>query len=254
MKKAVTGGKCGYCSQIFSQNMIANHLLSCNLRKKSSPYLKKGQRSFLLGVIGKHFQDYWGFIEVNGNTCRLKDIDSFLRSLWLECCGHLSSFKINNQIYESLPDPMYSSKSMQISVNKILKEGMIFEYTYDFGSSTELIVKVVSANDSPNDHNRASPDPKASKLPRLAREKKGKDKMLPPVKLIARNDPIVFICHACKQVIATNICTICLYEKSRKGASLCENCTRHHKCGEDMVLPIVNSPRSGECGYTGRFR
>lgn len=253
MKKVATSGKCSYCSQIFSQNTIAKHLQSCKLRKELSPFLKKGQCSFLLGISGKQFQDYWAFIEVNGNICRLKDIDSFLRSLWLECCGHSSSFKINDQIYESLPDPMYSTKSIQISVNKILKEGMIFEYTYDFGSSTELIIKVVSANDSLNDNNIGSPDTKASKIPRHAREKKGKDKMLPPVKLIARNDSIVFTCHACKQAIATNICTICLYEKSRRGASLCENCTRHHKCGEDMFLPIVNSPRSGECGYTGRF-
>lgn len=68
---------------------------------------------------------------------------------------------------------------MQISVNKILKEGMIFEYTYDFGSSTELIIKIVSANDSLNDNNIGSPDTKASKIPRLAREKKGKEKVLP---------------------------------------------------------------------------
>lgn len=251
MKKPVRGGKCGYCSQMFSKNMIAKHLQSCNLRKKLSPFLKKGQRSFLLRVSDKHFQDYWVFIEVNGNTCRLKNIDSFLRNLWLECCGHLSSFRINNQIYESLPDPIYRSKSMQISVNKILEEGMIFEYTYDFGSSTELVVKVISANSSSNDNNIASPSAMPSKMPQLAREKNGKDKMLPPVKLIARNDPIVFTCQACKQAIATYICTICLYEKSRKGASLCENCTRRHKCGEDMVLPIINSPRSGECGYTG---
>lgn len=237
--------------------MFAKHLQSCKLRKELSPFLKKGQPSFLLGINGKQFQDYWVFIEVNGNTCRLKDIDSFLRSLWLECCGHLSSFKINDQIYESVPDPMYSTKSMQISVNKILKEGTIFEYTYDFGSSTELIITVVSANDLPNDNNNMeSPETKASKIARHVREKKGKgkdSKVLPPVKLVARNDPIVFICHACKQVVATNICTICLYEKSRKGASLCENCVRDHKCGEDMFLPIINSPRSGECGYTGRF-
>jgi hypothetical protein len=24
-----------------------------------------------------------------------------------------------------------------------------------------------------------------------------------------------------------------------------------HKCGEDMMLPVVNSPRVGMCGYTG---
>jgi hypothetical protein len=235
---------------MFSGNMIATHLLSCNLRKKLSS-LSGNQGSFLLRVSGKDLQDYWLFLEVNGITCRLKDIDSFLRIIWLECCGHLSSFRINNQIYESPPDPMYSSKSMQICVKKVLEEGMIFEYTYDFGSSTELIIKVVSAKGSRNNSNMASQTAKSSKVLQLAIKKKGKDKMLPKVKLVARNDPIVYTCHTCEQTIATSICTICLYERSRNGASLCENCTRHHKCGEDMILPIINSPRSGECGYTG---
>jgi len=32
---------------------------------------------------------------------------------------------------------------------------------------------------------------------------------------------------------------------------LCDECAPKHKCGEDMLLPVVNSPRVGKCGYTG---
>ena len=76
------------------------------------------------------------------NICKrygmLKDIDTCLRGLWLECSGHLSSFTINNQRYESHPHEEYDfkDKSMQVRVNRIFEEGMIFEYIYDFGSST----------------------------------------------------------------------------------------------------------------------
>lgn len=28
-------------------------------------------------------------------------------------------------------------------------------------------------------------------------------------------------------------------------------CTQKHDCGEDMLLPLVNSPRASMCGYTG---
>ena len=64
-------------------------------------------------------------------------------------------------------------------------------------------------------------------------------------------DPILFECHTCKKASATSICSICKSESSIKQASLCDNCLKLYECGEDMALPIVNSPRSGECGYTG---
>src|SRR6266699_6043638 len=47
----------------------------------------------------------------------------------------------------------------------------------------------------------------------------------------------------------THICTQCIYKD--KGY-LCDTCARSHKCGEEMLLPLVNSPRAGVCGYTGQ--
>ncbi len=33
----------------------------------------------------------------------------------------------------------------------------------------------------------------------------------------------------------------------------CDKCIEAHECGEDYVMPIVNSPRTGVCGYVGPF-
>ena len=147
-------------------------------------------------------------------------------------------------------------KSMREVVNRIFRQGMIFEYTYDFGSSTELLIKVVSATSPSKDDEEAVQHIGKSRKVRVV---KGRDKdkikvHSPSVSLAARNDPVLFMCHAYRRLEATSICTICLYEESRKGASLCDGCVEHHKCGEDMFLPIVNSPRSGECGYTGKVQ
>lgn len=46
----------------------------------------------------------------------------------------------------------------------------------------------------------------------------------------------------------TQVYAQCIYEG--KGW-LCDKCGRIHECGEDMLLPVVNSPRVGMCGYTG---
>ena len=48
--------------------------------------------------------------------------------------------------------------------------------------------------------------------------------------------------------MATNVCVQCIYEDAEW---LCNDCSEEHECGEDMMLPIVNSPRVGVCGYCG---
>ena len=40
-------------------------------------------------------------------------------------------------------------------------------------------------------------------------------------------------------------------EKPEGEGWVCDECAPKHKCGEDMLLPVVNSPRVGMCGYTG---
>ena len=69
---------------------------------------------------------------------------------------------------------------------------------------------------------------------------------LKKIELLARNNMPDFRCKCGKP--ATDVCTECLWEGN---GFLCEKCAKSHECGEDMLLPVVNSPRMGMCGYTG---
>ena len=246
LKNMVTKGKCAYCLSIFSGNMMVRHLLSCSSRQD---FLKKPDKThyktvknglkkyneatfYLLKIFSPGQPEYWIYLDLGGNLT-LFDLDSFLRNTWLECCGHLSSFTIADQTYEYQINKLTDndSKSMRIKLKKLLYKDMSFGYVYDYGSSTEIEIKVISSH-SPVVKNK-------SKF----------------IKISARNDDIDFRCFICKKEKATEICTICLYEKEggRTQSSFCKSCAMKHECGEEMTLPIVNSPRSGICGYTGEF-
>jgi len=230
-----------YCFESFSKNTIGKHLLSCKARKcyfadllqKADDKHTKGIKKytnvnvFLLKIFSPGQPEFWLFVELSDN-CLLSDLDSFLRDMWLECCGHLSSFAINNRTYESqIEKHTKYNNTMRIKLNKILQTGMSFEYVYDYGSSTELTIKVISF------------------LPSIINKK---EKL---VKISARNDEMQFKCIKCKREKATEICAVCLYEVGRIQSSFCKKCIKQHNCGEEMALPITNSPRSGVCGYTG---
>jgi len=150
----------------------------------------------------------------------LRDVDHFLRGIWLECCGHLSAFTIQGNRYTSHPEGM-EDPGLEIPLKKVFTPGQKIVYEYDFGSTTELSVRVLSEGKGP-----------------------GED---PPIRLLARNDPPSFSCLECGKP-AMLVCTQCA---SSEEAALCQKCAQEHECGEEMALPLVNSPRAGVCGYTG---
>jgi hypothetical protein len=98
---------------------------------------------------------------------------------------------------------------------------MTCTYEYDFGTTTELKLRVL-----------------AERLGPRQRE---------AVQVLARNNPPVFPCVVCGQE-ATQVCTQCIYEDE---GWLCDACVSEHECGDEMCLPVVNSPRVGMCGYAG---
>ncbi len=101
-RQLATEGKCMYCFESFSKNTIGKHLLSCKARQgyfagllqktdgKHTKDIKKytNVNVFLLKIFSPGQPEYWLFVELSGN-CLLSDLDSFLRDIWLECCGHL---------------------------------------------------------------------------------------------------------------------------------------------------------------------
>jgi hypothetical protein len=113
-------------------------------------------------------------------------------------------------------------KTMQVKLEEVLRPGQTCSYEYDFGSTTELLVKVIAEDEV---------------------DMKGK-----ALQILARNSLPIIPCDMCGEA-ATSLCMQCIYED--KGY-LCAACAKSHECSEGMLLPRVNSPRAGVCGYTGQ--
>jgi len=188
-----------------------NKHLSIHLEEISKS--KKTGQSFLVNV---ETNKRWGtspyFLSLwVDGETTMKIIDKFLRDIWLECCGHLSRF---------------NSAGMAKQARDVFKKGVRIDYEYDFGSSTSLTLTCI--NEYP-----------------VKADKK--------IVLLSRNEPLQIMCDICKKVPATQICAICIFEEDSK---FCDKCAEKHaeKC-EDFndyaAMPIVNSPRTGVCGYVG---
>ncbi|MDR2501271.1 MAG: hypothetical protein LBD37_09400 [Treponema sp.] len=96
-------------------------------------------------------------------------------------------------------------------------------HEYDMGSTTECLITFAGETSRP------------------------KQKSL--VRLLARNAAPVFPCASCGAP-AAYICRECMYDS--ESPHYCEACAEEHDHKEALVT-ITNSPRSGECGYTGRL-
>jgi hypothetical protein len=196
---------------------------------------KKKGKLFHVLVEAKHQPQYWLHLEMPATT-RLQHLDQFLRDIWLECCGHLSAFKIESRkraAPRSLEDLLAADPDdwrdpdevdMEEKVGNVFKPGLKLSYEYDFGSTTYLSIKVVGEREGwvvkPND-----------------------------VHVLARNDPPHIPCGRCHQGAATIIDMENAYDNS---GWLCDRCAEETDLADsDMTLPVVNSPRTGVCGYTG---
>lgn len=180
-------------------------------------------------LCGKYDSDYWLIVEVR-DTAALSDLDQFIRDIWVECCGHLSAFEINGEEYETMPETDciwgMPSKSMNYKLKEVLAVGMLVGYEYDFGSTTELVIKV-------QDY-------------RTGNWKKD------AVTILSRNNPLEFVCSVCGKNKAKWI----LPERYYDGDALrCEDCLETDSESDDefehYYLPVCNSPRMGVCGYEG---
>lgn len=105
-------------------------------------------------------------------------------------------------------------------------------YEYDFGSTTELTIKVA-------DHYKA-PEQKEN------------------VVILSRNNPIQYMCSVCGKNPAVWIDSMKIYDED---PFWCEECLEKYENGEldeeiedeedGYLLPVTNSPRMGVCGYEG---
>jgi hypothetical protein len=216
MAKLQSIGKCSLCGESISKAAMTRHLSKCGqTRTPAIPGTPGPAPSFHLVVEGG-WKAYWLHLSAPAKA-PLSKLDAFLRHIWLECCGHMSAFEIGGIRYSR--SPMEEERGMGTPLGRVLDVGTKFGYEYDFGSTTELRLTVVGFWNL--------------------------DKPKGAVQLLARNEPPPIICSQCKSQPAAEICTAC------EEAWLCESCVAEHDCGEEMFLPVVNSPRTGVCGYTG---
>ena len=226
MSKLESTGTCFLCSGKLSKRAMSKHLQNCRVKSADKVGDPKGKakvqgatQTFHLLVEGSPM--HWLHLEASADAT-LEQLDAFLRNIWLECCGHLSDFDIGGVTYAAMPSSDYrEERSMKIALGRVLGKGQKFRHTYDYGSTTRLDLKVVSTREA------AFP----------ARF----------IQLQARNDPPEIACCECGAP-AVLVCTQCLWDG---GGWLCKACSRNHECGDEMCLPVVNSPRCGVCGYTG---
>ena len=199
------------CERSFGKGAMTTHLMRCGV----DPALSTG--SFHLVVEGRYLKAYWLHVAVPARASFQK-LDQFLRDIWLECCGHMSAFCIDGISYGYMGDSKFGDRSMSAHLDRVLRPGMKFSYEYDFGSTTELVLKVAGL--------RPSRGPKGS------------------VQLLARNAQPEVLCARCQVHPAAQACGEC-------GEWFCDPCAAAHPCGTDLCLPVLNSPRTGVCGYGG---
>ena len=183
----------------------------------------KTQEALHLLVEGAYARSYWLHLALTP-AARFRDLDDFLRAIWLECCGHLSAFEIAGTQFTGSPssESEFGERDMNEALGIVLRPGMQFTHEYDFGSTTTLALKVVSERD-------------------------GEVKAKNAIRVLARNHPPPIPCSSCGQP-ATKIIA---EEADDESGWLCDPCASKCERDEGEFLPVVNSPRTGVCGYTG---
>ncbi|MDP2982030.1 MAG: hypothetical protein Q8O92_01700 [Candidatus Latescibacter sp.] len=221
MSRKQSKAKCSYCGAEYAKNGMTKHLAACEKRQEAIRKAEQGNtRSETLYYV--RVQDagpgiYWLELEMRG-PATLKDLDFYLRTIWLECCGHMSQFSVGGWSGEEIP--------MSRKVDAVFKLEHELTHIYDFGTSSETLIKVIDT-------------------------RVGKPLTKHPIELMARNLTPEEECIECGKP-ATRLCLECLIEEDVWGV-LCEEHIKKHPHKENYGKPmrIVNSPRLGLCGYDG---
>ena len=198
-------GNCYLCGVELGKVAMKNHIL----KQHGDP---AGEQECCLIKVEGMDKRYWLLLDAP-TTASLKNLDDFLRRIWLECCGHMSAFMGDG--YQEFP------MSRRLSA---FPEGSRIGYEYDFGDTTRLLVSFIGQT----------------------RRKKQRE----VVRLLARNAPIEWKCAKCGKP-AELVDTEDMF--GEEPSCYCEACAKKSEVDLDMALPITNSPRMGVCAYEGEL-
>ena len=215
-----TKGKCDFCGQEIAKASVVKHLAACASWQaaiaKAEASKRKSEPLYHLRVQAKGQPEFWLNLEMRGSAA-LKELDHYLREIWLECCGHMSQFSYGGWGGQEI--------SNSCTIGKALEFNDELTHIYDFGTESVSLVKMVG-------------------------DRKGRPVTSHPITLLVRNIPPVYECKECQQPAAW-LCMECVYEDGAMG-TLCELHAENHPHEEyGELIPLVNSPRLGLCGYDG---
>lgn len=215
-----TKGACAYCGKEITKAGVSKHLATCAQRQESIDKAEQGKAAsetlYHLRVQDAYRKEFWLDLEMRGSKS-LKYLDTYLRSIWLECCGHLSQFSLDGGFAREV--------GMQRKIGDAFKNSDQLTHIYDFGTSSETVVKLVDTRE-------------------------GKPTTSRPIALMVRNLMPEEQCIECGKP-ATHLCMECLIEDEKWGTLCDEHTATHPHDNYGEPFPLVNSPRLGMCGYDG---
>lgn len=210
-------GTCEFCGADYAKGGMVRHLRSCPERATANE-AADGRKERLVHIRAEDewSSGYWLDLEVRGSAT-LKDIDHYLRAIWLECCGHLSDFFAGDAWSRQV------AKSRRVS--ETFGPDRQLTHVYDFGTSSHTILRTMDIRE-------------------------GVPTTRHPIRLMARNHAPETACIVCGKPAAW-LCMECLYEDQNSGELCAEHVEGHPHENYGEPIEIVNSPRLGLCGYEG---
>ena len=155
-------GKCNVCGTTLYGSEVYDHIARCieavcGIRASRTP--AKGRRRLSLRTMHISVRSlerpHWMELAVRADAT-LHELDRILRSVWLECCGHLSHFDIGGVVYSMMvPRPVDDFdfvpmdeheeqwRHMGKAVGTAIKPATWFEHQFDYGTSTDLDLRHV---------------------------------------------------------------------------------------------------------------
>lgn len=220
--------QCQICNKKFGCRQIFDHRQQClsDLHQDKNGYLIS---MFSHGITGETYELH---IIVN-KKCKLQHLDNYLREIWCECCNHLSIFElyVDSDVITTSDNKKKKIKLVPFSM-ELPKKDMIAKYgigskiiyTYDMGSTTTIYIQIGGE---------------------LNGKKKNND-----VEIVYRNNKPLIKCDKCSKKarffkIDIPLCKLCGKKSNKDNDS--KSCDSDDD--DDDLLKIVNSPRTGVCGY-----
>jgi uncharacterized protein CbrC (UPF0167 family) len=215
-----TKGTCAFCGHEIAKGSVAKHFSTCvswqDALTMAEGSKQKTEALYHLRIQAQGLAPYWLNLEMRGSAT-LKKLDDYLREIWLECCGHLSQFSYGGWGGQEIPNAGTIAKALEYQDE--------LTHIYDFGTESVTLIKMVGMRE-------------------------GKPITSHPITLLVRNVPPVYECQECQQAAAW-LCMECVIEDEASG-TLCEHHAENHPHEEyGELIPLVNSPRVGLCGYDG---